>query len=86
MTITVPQTGSYWGRGSAPKFYIFIRSVLEPFQEQLLSHGILRRDSGGFTRCSQRLQNTFKLDIPPPADRREAVHQMKDSVSCFPRL
>ena len=39
-----------------------------------------------FTHCSQRLQNTFKLDIPPPADPREAVHQMKDSVSCFPRL
>ena len=30
---------------------------------------------------SQRLQNTFKLDIPPTADPREAVHQMKDSVS-----
>ena len=35
---------------------------------------------------SQRLQNTFKLDIPPPADPREAVHQMKDSVSGWVRL
>ena len=88
MTITVTQTGcltkSLSSLMSSPKLN---RSQLKPrciiVHAQCLDNMVWERSNPDI----QSLHYSFtSLTFPVPADRREAVDQMKDSVSCPGRL